>query len=407
MAHRMTDTVPSTTAFDVDILEIAASWSFWDGSPFAPATVPRRVSLPHTLRDSLCLVVQGVRRCGKSTLLRQMVDLYALNPAHCAFLNLEDPRLSNALHFPLLDRLVEAFRGRHRDAERLYFFLDEIQGVVGWEKWLRAQLDRPAGNVFVITGSNANLLSGELSTVLTGRHLTVELFPFDLREARVRLPGTTLESHLHRGGFPEPLDTDDADRLLRQYFHDIVDRDIRERVGARSSLPVRQVVQMAFESAGSEMSLRRIAAATGVAIDTAAKYLEAGEAAYLLFGVPYFAYSARKRASRNKKYYPVDTGLRRVVATQGGADRGKALECAVLVALRRRFTDICYWRGMHEVDFVVVSGGRPVPLQVTWDGPQDRHQRGLDEFYEAFPQAGEAVFITASTFETELDRLEA
>jgi hypothetical protein len=384
-----------------DILEVARTWSFWE-RPF-PDSVPRNVDLPHELRDTLCLVIQGVRRCGKSTLLQQIVGHYELQPARCAFLNLEDPRLSRAQTFETLDGLVEGFRRRYGPAGPLYFFLDEIQEVEGWQPWLRSRLERPQGNVFVITGSNARLLSGELSSQLTGRHLTVELFPFDLEERRRRDPGVTVSDYLTGGGFPEPLTMTDGDRLLRQYFHDIVERDVRERVGARSSLALRQVVQMAFESAGSELSLRRVAGATGIAVDTAGSYLDACEDAYLLFSCPYFAFSERKRASYNRKYYPVDTGLRRVATTRVGADRGKALECAVQLALRRRFgRRVFYWRDKAEVDFVVEAGDRIVPVQVTWEAPTDRHQRALRSFYETFPQAAEAVFVTAERFEEAL-----
>jgi predicted AAA+ superfamily ATPase len=385
---------------DLDILEISGTWSFWDRS--VPASVPREVDLPDALRDSLCLAIQGVRRCGKSTLLQQLIDRYRLDPAHCAFLNLEDPRLSGAQSYVTLEALVARFRERHESAETLYFFLDEIQGVEGWQRWLRAQLDRSRGNVFVITGSNARLLSGELSSVLTGRHLTVELFPFDLDEMRLSDPDATLDDYLSDGGFPEPLAMVDGDRLRRQYFHDIVERDVRERIGARSSAAIRQVVQMAYESAGSEMSLRRVAGATGIAADTAGSYLEACEAAYLLFACPYFTFSERKRASRNRKYYPIDTGLRRVVVTRGGADRGKSLECATYLALRRRFGEVFYWRDEGEIDFVVRVNGRIVPVQVTWDEPLDRHHQALERFYERHPRADEAVFVTAARFEDAL-----
>jgi len=382
---------------DVDVLEVARTWSFWDRP--IPDSAPRRVDLPRALSDSVCLVIQGVRRCGKSTLLQQLVARYELDSRDCAFLNLEDPRLSNALDHPLLDALVERFVERRAGAERLVFFLDEIQAVDGWQRWLRARLDRPEGNVFVITGSNASLLSGELSTALTGRHLTIELFPFDLAERRALTPGTTMKDYLREGGFPEPARSPDRDRLLRQYFEDIVERDLRERIAARSSRPIRQVVQMAYESAGAEMSLRRIAGATGVAIETAGSYLEAAENAYLLFSVPYFAYSERKRASRNRKYYPIDTGLRRVVVTPTGRDRGKTLECATQLALRRRYGEVSYWRGKREVDFVIRDEGRVIPYQVTWDAPEPRHEAALEEFYERFPQAEEAVFVTADNFE--------
>ena len=269
----------------------------------------------------------------------------------------------------------------------------------GWESWLRTQLERPRGNHFVVTGSNAQLLSGELSSVLTGRHLCVELYPFNLSEFRQVRPKATLEEHLVAGGFPEPLFIDSGDRLRQQYFSDIVERDIRERVGARSAVPVKQIVQMAMESAGSELSLRRLAGAAGIAVDTAAGYMAACEAAYLVFPVPYFAYSERKRSVRNKKYYPIDTGLRRMVVTRTGSDRGKLLECAVHLDLRRRGLRPSYWRGRGEVDFVVQTESGITPIQVSWEPAADRHERALEDFYENFPHAQEALLIGPADFE--------
>jgi len=379
------------------LLEITAYWSYWDGQ--VQKTVPRDLDLPRRLRDSLVLVVQGARRCGKSTLLTQMMERYRLNPKHCAFLNFEDPRLGQHLDHTLLHGWVAAFRGAHPRIKKAYFFLDEIQGVTGWEKWLRTQLERPNDNYFVITGSNAQLLSGELSGVLTGRHLTLELFPFDLGEFRQVRPVGTFEDYLEDGGFPEPLLIDNGDRLRQQYFSDIIERDIRERVGARSAVAIKQVVQMAFESAGAELSLRRLAGAAGIAVDTAASYLAACEAAYLVFSVPYFAFSDRKRSARNKKYYPIDTGLRRMAITHTGADRGKLLECAVHLELRRRGLQPAYWRGRGEVDFVAATDRGIVPVQVSWEAPIARHHRALEEFYESFPHAQEALLIGPAEFE--------
>ena len=379
------------------LLEITAYWSFWEDQ--VPTTIPRDVALPARLRDSLALVVQGVRRCGKSTLLAQMISHYRLNPRHCAFLNFEDPRLGRQLDHSLLDAWVAAFRRTHPRLKKAYFFLDELQGVSGWEKWLCTQLERPKDNYFVVTGSNAQLLSGELSGVLTGRHLTIELYPFNLGEFRQVRPSGTLEDYLEAGGFPEPLLLDAGDRLRQQYFSDIIERDIRERVGARSTVAIKQVVQMAFESAGAELSLRRLAGAAGIAVDTAAGYLAACEAAYLVFSVPYFSFSDRKRAARNKKYYPIDTGLRRMVVTRTGADRGKLLECAVHLELRRRGLQPAYWRGQGEVDFVVTTDRGIIPIQVSWEPPTDRHHRALEEFYESFPQAQEALLVGPAEFE--------
>ena len=388
-----------------DLLTIAATWSFWNRPP--PPSIPRVLELPGALSPRTALVVQGVRRSGKSTLLTQLIGRYGLDRRDCLFVNFEDPRLAGCLGFETLERLTHAFGELRRDAEALTVFLDEIQWVEGWERWLRAKLERPGRFRFVVSGSNAHLLSGELSSALTGRHVTVELFPFDLGEFRRVHPDGTVADYLHRGGFPEPIRSTDADMLLRQYFVDILQRDVRERVGARSSVGLRQIVQMVFESAGSELSLRRIAAASGVAVETVASYLEACEQAYLLFPCSWFAYSQRKRARRNRKYYPVDTALRRVAVTRTGRDAGKALECATFVELRKRHGDVFYWRGAGEVDFVIPTGAGPTPVQVTLHGAGERHVRALDDFYESFPHGAEPVTVTLENFPGVLSTLHA
>lgn len=377
-----------------ELLAIAADWSHWDGP--APVSVPRTVRLPGELRPDVALVVQGVRRCGKSTLLTQMMPRYRLPPKRCLFLNFEDPRLADRLDHTTLQHLVTAFE-EERGEDVTYFF-DEIQRVEGWQRWLRTKLDRPRKRRFVLTGSNAHLLSGELASTLTGRHLAIELAPFDFDEFRQLRPRATLAEYLLAGGFPATAKAEDADALLRAYFNDIVERDVRERVGARSSQPLRKLVQMLFESAGSELSVRRVATSLGVASDTAALYLEAVENSYLAFACPFFAWSARKQSARNRKYYPVDTGLRRVAVVRGGADRGKQLECATFLLLRRRYRDVCYWRDDGEVDFVVEHDGKAIPVQVTLDAPEERHQRAVDRFHAAHRHSGEAVFVTEQSY---------
>lgn len=386
-----------------ELLTIARDWSFWDAEP--PPSVQREVSLPAELRHDLALVIQGVRRGGKSTLMQQLMGRYGLDRTKCLFLNFEDPRLTAGLDHRALDTIVKSFEADRGDGTT--YFLDEIQWVDGWQRWLRVQLDRPKARRFVVTGSNAHLLSGELGSTLTGRHHVVELFPFSLPEFRIARPGATLTEYLDAGGFPATVTSPDRDMILRNYFTDIVERDMRERVAARSALPLRKLVQMLFESAGAETSTRRLASALGLAPDTAGMYMDAAESAYLTISASYFAYSARRQLSRNRKFYPVDTGMRRAVVTTSGADRGKQLECAACLLLRRRFRSIHYWRGKGEVDFVVEHRGKAVPVQVSWDGPTDRHQRALEEFHAEHPHAAEGVMITPESFEAGVPELDA
>jgi predicted AAA+ superfamily ATPase len=163
---------------------------------------------------------------------------------------------------------------------------------------------------------------------------------------------------------------------------------------------------MVFESSGSELSLRKIAGVTGLSGDTVGSYLQAAEDAYLIFGCPYFSYSSRKQRVRNKKFYPIDPGLRRAVINVSERDFGKDLELVSYLALRKAFNDVYYWRDNLEVDFVVIVQGHPLPIQVTWDTPKERHERALKEFYERFPEAHEALFLGRKDIEENFAVLE-
>ncbi len=383
---------------------ILDEWNFWGKSPLP--SIPRRIlsSLPRLVPD-LVLVVQGVRRCGKSTLLVQLMTQLALDPYDCTFVNFEDPRLSSELNFKLLDAILTTTRQRRSHGKQLYFFFDEIQNVVGWQKWLHLKMERPGKESFVITGSNASLLAGELSTALTGRHLTVELFPFDFTEYRLVHSKRSVEDFMREGGFPRVLTYEDPETLLREYFTDIIERDVRRHVAVRSTLALTQLVKAVFESMGSEVSQRSLAGLLGVTADTIGSYLDACEAAYILLRCPYFTYSERQRTARNRKYYPVDLGLRNSIATKTGFDWGKGLEALVFLHLRKQHREVCYWREKGEVDLVVQDQSGITPYQVSWDGNKPRHQKALEEFYRNFPNVNPAVEITKENIEEFLTKI--
>jgi hypothetical protein len=380
--------------------QVLSDWSYWDKPP--PPSVERRALSSITdWTGDLVWVIRGVRRCGKSTLLAQLMRRFSLEPARCFFVNFEDPRLSRELTYHLLDRLVRVATERVPRGER-YFFLDEIQNVEGWERWLNLQVERPGANRFVVTGSNASLLGGKLGTALTGRHRTLELFPFDWREYALARPGAGFESYLASGGFPRSLSVPDPKGLLREYFTDIIERDVRRHVSARSSLTLMQLARAIFESAGSETSLRKLAALIDSTADTVRTYVDAFRSAYLVLPCPFFTFSERKRAVRPVKIYPIDLGLRDAVVSTPLPDRGKKLETVAYHALRRKFGEVFYWRGKGEVDFVVLDGTRPLPVQVTWDDPKPRHRAALEEFRSEFPNAGEPWILNRG----EVGRLE-
>ncbi len=301
----------------------------------------------------------------------------------------------NDLSYTILDQMVSLAEANTPAHAPCYFFFDEIQNVIGWEKWLHRKLERPQ-HYFVLTGSNSCLLSGEFATSLTGRHISLELFPFSYTEYTTQYPEKTLSDYLRSGGFPRPLSYEHPEQLLQEYFNDIIFRDVLKRVKARHADAIKHVAKMAFDSCGSELSYRKIGAVTDLSVDTVKTYLEACEEAYLLFSCPFFSFSEKKRLARQKKYYPIDTGLRYAVTGNTARDTGKSLELLVYLTLKQRYGRVFYWQEIHqgEVDFVVMEGDHIIPYQVTWEHMPSRHEQALLRFYAHFPQAGEARLIT-------------
>lgn len=378
---------------DKELQHILNDWSIWSKPP--PESVPRTLADNCTITSEIITVVQGVRRCGKSTLLHQLMTANGIPQDNAVFINFEDPRLINYLDHQLLEQIYRLCTTKKTS---LTFFLDEIQNVSNWQKWLNTQLEAKSGHNFVVTGSNSRLLGGELASSLTGRHLRYELFPFDFHEFNQVAEGGNLTEFLKQGGFPAVLRFPEPRKLLQQYFQDIIEKDIRERVSAKSNRPLQAVAKMVMESIGSELSLRRIAGAVQLSPETVNHYLQACEDAYLFFSCPYFAYSEAKRVRRNKKYYAIDTALRRAVSTTAGEDSGKDFENLVYLSLRRKSVDICYWKEKGEVDFVVSTDNGVTPIQVTCNQPQKRHDDALEEFFSHFPHANEAIYVTPDTF---------
>lgn len=374
--------------------EILSDWSFWN-KPLTKSTA-RKISLPKRLNSDIALIIQGVRRCGKSILLTQIPSHYHLNLNQCYFCNFEDPRLLEYLDYNLLSQIVNLARKEVTLDKTCYFFFDEIQNVKNWEKWLHTELERPKQNCFILTGSNSSLLSGEFATTLTGRHITIELFPFSFLEYQEINHNKALEDYLTIGGFPRAITIDEPYQLLREYFSDIIYRDVVRRIDIRMPKAIMQVAKMAFESCGSELSFRRIAATTSLTVDTVKSYLEALESAYLLFQCQYFSFSEQQQSIRNKKYYPIDPGLRFAVTNTFGRDLGKNLEILVFLRLKQKYKQVYYFNqdNKGEIDFVVTDGAQIIPYQVTLEEIEERHEKALEIFYRKYPTAKDAVFIT-------------
>ncbi|MBR1608251.1 MAG: ATP-binding protein [Kiritimatiellae bacterium] len=322
------------------------------------------------------LIVTGVRRCGKSTLLRQWAAGQGEKTLSLLF---DDLRMTafTADDFAVLDRIVDS-----RRPANLVF--DEIQLVDGWERYVKLKLDQ--GYRVLVTGSNASMLSSELGTHLTGRHLDLELGPFSYREF-LRFTGMepspeSVLSYLERGGFPAYLETDEPE-VLRQLVRDIVNRDIAVRHGTRDVRPLETLAAFLLANSGNRVTPSKLAGALGVkSPSTVLAWFDHFEKTYLVERLERFSDSAKSRALAPKKVYAVDTALPRVAASSRTRDAGRALETAVWREIKRKSGRLNYWADdMSECDFVWSdASGKFQALQVCLelgDENRGREFRGL------------------------------
>ena len=327
------------------------------------------------------LIISGIRRCGKSTYLHQLVKNGNEN---FIYLNFEDPRL---VGFDLTDfnRLHEL---AVKQGTNVYYF-DEIQNVSNWENFVRFRLDE--GYKITITGSNASMLSRELGTKLTGRHITREMFPFSYREflqfSNVKGDFAAFEEYLLKGGFPEYLKTG-LPEVLMHVFNDIVIRDIALRHSLKNTMVLQQLAVFLISNIGKLItgnSLRKIFPIGSSS--SVMEYLSHFADAYLFFFVPVFSYSQKVQLVNPRKVYCIDNGLTQVNSVSFSGDKGRMFENMVFLHLRRQTPDIFYFSQKRECDFVVLAKGNPSAFQVCWqldESNLDREINGLTECLDFF-----------------------
>ncbi len=355
--------------------------------------VERRLAAPLGDND-LIKVIIGPRRCGKSFLAMRLL---ARSPSR-GYLNFDDERLGQVADY---DRLLAAVNEVYGNPKHL--LLDEIQNLARWELFVN-RLQRQ-GFRLLLTGSNAHLLSTELATHLTGRHLPITLLPFSFAEtlgARAVPPtvhevAEALPGYLETGGYPEPLLQDmDAGFYLRTLWDSILYKDIARRRRIRSVAGMEDLAAYLLANVAREYSLRRLTEVTQCkSVHTVAKYITHLEEAFLFFSLRRFSFKQRETAKASRKIYCIDNGFVTTRIGQFVPDTGRLAENAVAIALRKRTFDgageVFYWKDERqwEVDFVVKKGRRVTQLiQVCWDmsRPETRHRE-----LRALVKAGETL----------------
>jgi uncharacterized protein len=313
-------------------------------------------------RSSQALVLTGVRRAGKSVLQGQLMR----GDEKRFYCNLEDTRLYelSPRDFPVFLELVDEL-----SPQSARVFLDEVQDVDGWQRLVRTLLDR--GRPVCLTGSNASLLGRELGSKLTGRQLSFEVFPFSYTEYLAytdQTPGArSLGAFLDDGGFPAFL-RERNQQMLQELLRDIVQRDIAGRYRLRETRHLMNLVLFLLANTGQPFSMQGLTKTLAIpTVAQTSRYLEYAEDAYLLFAVPKFSHSFKKRVVTPNKYYAIDNGLRRANSPQSIVDLGHRLENAIFLTLRRTTKQVSYAgeKDLWECDFVTDTEAIQVCVELT------------------------------------------
>ena len=330
---------------------------------------PRRALqlLQKQLQSPLIKVISGPRRCGKSTLA-----LMAVEGTSFCYLNFEDESIPAAATG---DDILEALHNVYGSCE--YYFFDEIQNMQRWEQFIH-RIHREGKNC-LISGSNAHLLSSELASALTGRHIAIELLPFsylEMSQSRTKEDKQIFQEYLIHGGFPQVvLKQVDPAEYLRTLWDSIVLKDVVRRHKVRNVAALNEVYDLLINSVASKFNYESLSRSlgTGISSPTVKNFLRYASEAYLVAELRPFHFSARKRIKSDRKIYTYDNGFVTAKRVQITEDKGRLLENLVFCELVRRGArpnvDLFFFQTStgFEIDFLLRSAAQGHQLfQVSW-----------------------------------------
>ncbi len=360
-----------------------------------------KLKLPHVV------VLTGLRRSGKSTLLRQLIKKH-YHDEDFYYLNFEDERLFD---FPAqeFNRLYEGLVSLY--GQKKTFFLDEIQNVTNFETFVRRFYEE--GFKFIITGSSATLLSRELGTKLTGRHVDIVVRPFSFPEflelKEVKLGKESVykteikieiekyfEEYLVKGGMPEYLIYNDPELLTRVY-EDTIIKDIAVRYKIKNVAVLRQLYSYLLNNFANQFSYNSLKKFITIkSVNTFKKFISYFEETYLAKTINKFDYSFKKQIMNDKKFYVLDNGFIGVLSKKITKDYGGLLENLVFNYLNNE-DDVFYYSGERECDFLTVRNKEVTQaIQVCYElnlGNREREMAGLTEAMKKF-QLKEGLILT-------------
>ena len=325
--------------------------------------IDREISIDEFLKGNEIVIITGIRRCGKSSLLK----IISKNIKQKLFyLSFDDIKFSdfNIENFSHIEEIVAEKYGK----EEVVYFLDEIQDAKSWERWVNNLYEKKI-KVFV-TGSNSNLLSSEISTFLTGRNKIIKLLPFSFREflklkkinpeykttsERVEV-FKAFNEYFKTGGFPLIIKNDDLS-LSKQYFEDIINKDIIKRYNIRKVKELNDLILYLFSNVSRTYSYATLKQVSSIkSLSMIKKYIEYLKNVFIASTITKFDYSIKKQKVSSSKFYVMDNSFLRTVAFNFTENEGKRLENLVFIELVKHGLDVYYHLEKRECDFVIKRG---------------------------------------------------
>lgn len=340
--------------------------------------INRELKIDFEVEDKQLIIINGIKRTGKSTFLFQ---LYKQNFQDVFYINFGHPGLYDfdQNDFFKLDEIIKAFGNK-------VLFFDEITELKGWQSYIRQKLDEDFK--VVITASNSEILNNDLAFNLTGRYIATNLLPFSYEEFcdrnELEKNQSSVLSYMQNGGFPGQQNKNNSE-YLSQLFDDIVVREIGLRFGIRDLKSFKRLAMHLLLNIGELITGNQIKNKLGIkTTSTAVDYLSYLEAGFLIYYLPKFSYSIRKQMVNPRKVYVVDTGLFTANTFSWEEKVEQLLENLVFLKLLNIYTELYYFAENSTCDFIAFGQEKAVQaIQVASNLQQDNLEKELNGLYEA------------------------
>ncbi|MEM5832544.1 MAG: ATP-binding protein [Candidatus Aenigmatarchaeota archaeon] len=383
------------------ILEILEDWNFWKKEiDIGIKRLEYLEKIKSFLKTNMIIAIIGPRRAGKSFIMRQIAReliINGINPKEILIVNFEDRRFID-FSVELLDKIFETYLEFVKPKSKPYVFFDEIHKIKNWEKWIRNFQELQKGKI-IISCSNANLLKGELSTLLTGRHLDIIVFPLSFKEflefkglkiedvidlvnKRIEIK-SFLREYCEFGGFPEVVLSESKKDILLTYFEDITTKDILLRYKIKKANELISLAKFYLTNISNLITFTSIEKSLNISADTIQKFSRYFEETFLIFFIHRFSKKVKEVEKSPKKVYCIDVGLANAVALRFSENIGRIIENIVAIELKRVSSqnpniEIFYWKDyqQNEVDFIIKEGLEIKQLiQVTYASNKDEIEK--------------------------------